>query len=81
MYCGIRNVNSSILAFHDDTGCNHAAMVIAAYLQRGKSSSLARPYPAQASAGRSNPARRSGPDPGSNPHYTRPLSSSVEPWL
>ena len=29
-------VNSSILAFHDDTGCNHAAMVIAAYLQRGK---------------------------------------------
>ena len=56
MYCGIRNVNSSILAFHDDTGCNHAAMVIAAYLQRGKSSSLARPYPAQ------TPARRSGPD-------------------
>jgi len=22
------------IAFHDDTGCNHAAMVIAAYLQR-----------------------------------------------
>ena len=36
MYCGIRKLIRSILAFHDDTGCNHAAMVIAAYLQRGK---------------------------------------------
>ena len=33
MYCGIRKLIRSILAFHDDTGCNHAAMVIAAYLQ------------------------------------------------
>ena len=28
-------INPHFLAFHDDTGCNHTAMIIAAYLQKG----------------------------------------------
>ena len=61
MYCGIRKLIRSILAFHDDTGCNHAAMVIAAYLQRGKFTLSTRPQPEyrfQAQSNRQKPVQR-----------------------